>query len=100
MTLCSVICSLVKCKTVRIIIRCTSMLISISPRNYINVNNLMFIRISVTCQFLERNKRLNLWYTKQTSRNKLVHFQQASLNCFVATAVVIPAYVNHKCNQE
>jgi len=63
------------------------MLIYNSPRNY--VNKLTVIRKSVSCQFLERNKRLNLWCTKQNSRNMLVHFLQASLNCFVATAVVI-----------
>jgi hypothetical protein len=38
------------------------MLIYITPRNYIDVNNLTFIIISVSHQFLERNKRLNLWY--------------------------------------
>jgi hypothetical protein len=45
-----------------VIIRSTSMLIYISSRNYVNVNNLTFIIISVSRQFLESNKRLNLWY--------------------------------------
>jgi hypothetical protein len=76
------------------------MLIYISPRNYVNVNNLAIIRISVSCQFLEGNKRLNFGYTKQTSRNTLVHFLQASLNCFVATAVAISTYINHMYNKE
>ena len=83
-----------------IIIRSTSMLIYISPRNYVNVNNSTFIRICVSYNFLERNKRLNFWCTKQTSRNTLVHLLQASLNCFVATAVVISTHINHKCNKE
>jgi len=76
------------------------MLIYFSLRNYINVNNLTVISISISCQFLEGNKGLNLGYTKQTSRNTLVHFLQASLNCFVATAVAISTYINHKCNKE